>query len=166
MGALVLMLFVSYHLSFKKTIQAKGEYKELSEKSLKIANLDNDLRIWNEKNKNLDDKFGGSGEYDEFQENLLHTVGEFCNTHRVILSEFSEPFTGVDGGYEVESISLKIKGIYHPLLRLVNHLEKSFSGGKIASTKFLREKNFKSNKEELFLTLYVQKINKKENESE
>ena len=166
MLGILVMVVLSYHLSIKKTLYAAREHKELLDKKQQIANLDYDMRKWNELNKSMDTKFGGYGAYLDFQENLLHEVGEFCHSNKLILSEFSEPFTGVDGGYEVETINLKIQGKFHPLLKLLHHLESNFKGGKISSAEFIKEKNFKTNKEELFLKLYVQKINKKDDEKE
>lgn len=164
-SALVLIV-LSYHLSIKKTLMARAEYEELLIKEAQIASLDSDLLKWTELNQLLDTKFGNNGAYLDFQENLLHQVGEFCHKNKLVLSEFSEPFSGVDGNYEVETIILKIQGRFHPLLKLLHNLEDEFSGGKISSVAFLREKNFKTNKEELFLKLFVQKINKKDDEKE
>lgn len=166
LGGFLLLIILSYQFSIKRTFAEKTVYKKLKSKTEKIANLDYDLRNLSNLNTALDNKLGGESTFKGFQENLLHEVGQFCHNNKLIFSEFSEPFKGIDGGYWVETIILKVQGKYKPLLKLVHHLENSFGGGKLASTQFIKEKNFKTNKEELFLKLYVQKINKKDDEKE
>jgi hypothetical protein len=159
-GGFFVLLVLSYQFSFKRMFKEQSEHKKLVAKSVQIANLDFDLRNLSQLNSDLDEKLGGSGNFKGFQENLLHEVGEFCDKNKITLTEFSEPFMGLDNGYQVETIILKVEGKYKALLRLTHHLETSFGGGKISSAQFIKEKNFKTNKEELFLTLYMQKISR------
>jgi len=163
-GATLLLLFFSYQWSFKKAAQEKKMHTQLKEKQALITNLGSEMQKWNELNRQVDTQFG-SGVIQSFHENLLNAVGNFCEKNRLTLSEFSEPFTGNDGGYQVETIILTIEGSFIPLLELIYMLETEFKGGKIASVDFYKKKNFKTGKDELFLKLYMQKINKQNDET-
>lgn len=162
---LVLALgIVSYQLSFKRAIHEYQESKRFETLSMDIENLDDQILHWKSRNLELDNSFGNINNLDNFQENLLYELGYFCDSLKLILVDFSEPFKGMERSYEVETIILKIQGPFHPLLKLVHHLENSFAGGSLSSVHFELQKNYKKNIEELFLTLYVQKIKKTENE--
>lgn len=156
---------VSYHLSFKRAIHEYQESKRLENLSVDIENLDDQILYWKSLNLELDNSFGNINNIDNFQENLLNELGYLCDSLKLILVDFSEPFKGIERSYEVETIILKIQGPFHPLLKLVHHIENSFAGGSISSVHFELQKNYKKNIEELFLTLYVQKIKKVENET-
>ncbi|MGB0176702.1 MAG: hypothetical protein ACPF9D_06030 [Owenweeksia sp.] len=163
-GGLLLLLILSYQFSISRTVNEFRMYRDYQEKKEMIANLDGDLKSWSERNRQLDQQLGGQYFTQGFQEGLLKEVGGFCNRNKLKLAEFSEPFEGEDGGYFVETIILTIEGDYKPLLRLMHHLETRFKGGRIASAEFVKQENFKTRREELFLKLYVQKIKKKEDE--
>lgn len=163
-GAVFLLLLLSYHGSVKKAFTERKLHRQLKEKQTLIANLDTEMRKWNQLNLQMDRQFGNSA-VQSFHENLLNAVGNFCERKKLTLTEFSEPFTGVDGGYSVETIILTIEGGFIPLLQLINMLETEFRGGKIASVGFYKKKNFKTGRDELFVKLYMQKINKQADET-
>lgn len=161
-GGIAFLLILSYPLSIQKAFTEMSRNRALKEKSVSIAGLGTSLQQWKNMNEILDEELGGSDSYSGFQERLLHETGQFCSANELKLEEFSEPFEGTDGDYLVETIIIHIEGRFKPLLRLVHHLEQSFKGGKISSADFHREKNFRTNKDELFLRLYVQKIRRKD----
>ncbi len=163
-GGMLLMVLMAYQFSWSRTLSEISTYKEYKRKDRMIANLDRDLKKWGEMNRELDERLGGQNITQGFQEGLLNEVGFFCDRNRLKLSDFSEPFEGEDGGYKVETIILTIEGSYKPLLKLMYHLETNFKGGRVASAEFLKEKNFKTQRDELFLKMYVQKIKKKDDE--
>lgn len=160
-GGLLVFLILAYQLSFKKALEEWRSNDELIEKSEFIANLDVEMMKWNRLNSDLESRFGNTIDQ-SFHESLLNMVGNFCDDNKLTLTEFSEPFEGTDEGYSVETIILTIQGKYKPLLQLLHSLETKFQGGKISSVQFLKERNFRTGRDELFLKLYVQKIKKKD----
>ena len=166
LGGSILLLILSYQLSFKETIKEYREHKSLEIVAANLESLDDQIMRWKSMNLNLENAFGDSNDYENFQENLLNKVGHLCDSLKLVLVDFSEPFSGIEKGYEVETIVLKIQGSFHPLLKLLNRLENNFAGGSLSSVQFKIEKNYKKNKEELYLNLYAQKIKKVENEKD
>ncbi len=154
----VILAFASYSLAISKTFEARSQYVDLSKKIEVAKSLSSDLEKWQSLNTQLDGRLGGELVLSGFQENLLGSVGKFCSEKDLTLFDFSEPFEGNEGGYSIETIVLKIEGDYKPLLELVHHLETDFKGGKVASVSFFKEKNYRKNREELFLELYIQKV--------
>lgn len=163
-AGLIAILILAYNLAISKTWDEYHEYRQLKEKLTDLSSLNMNLKSWRDRNQELDSKLGGEMIIAGFHESLLNTVGKFCEENDITLSEFSEPFEGIDGGYAVETIILTMQGGYKPLLKLVHHLETNFKGGRIASVQFIKEKNYRKNREELFLKMYVQKVKKKGDE--
>lgn len=162
---LALLAVCSWFLSIQKTLAARSEYRALAQQMEDIRNVENDLVHWRTLNTSMDRQLGGGEALRGFQENLLGTTGRFCDAHDLVLTEFSEPFEGTEGGYRVETIVLTLEGRFKPLLKLVHHLETGFKGGRLSSVEFAREKDLRHNRERLFLKLYVQKITPDEKES-
>lgn len=163
-GLLVVSL-VAYALALSKTMDERKKYVALNEKVHDLSSLNTELQRWRSLNAELDSKLGGEFVLSGFQESLLASVGQFCQTKDLTLSDFSEPFEGQEGAYTIETIIITIQGRYKPLLELVHHMENQFKGGKVASVSFYKEKNYRKNREELFLEMYIQKVkvNKDEN---
>ncbi len=156
--AFVALMILSYFLAISKTLSEREKFSLLTQKHKQVQNLSSELKKWSNLSQQLDVSLGGQEFYLDFHEGLLSSVGTFCHENQIQLVEFSEPFEGIDESYSVETIVLKFQGKYHPLLKLVHHLEETFKGGKISSASFTKEKNFKKNREELFLELYIQNI--------
>lgn len=165
MGGCVILSVVSYYLAFSRTLTARAQYVALEEKMQGVQSLSSELDRWQNLNARLDEKLGGEQVLAGFHESLLNSVGRFCDKKNLTLTEFSEPFEGEDGGYTVETIVLTIEGGYKPLLELVYHLETQFRGGRVASVSFVKKKDYRKNREELFVEMYVQKIKMKEDEN-
>ena len=156
-GVIILGL-ASYSFAIGKTIDEHRQFANLSDKVEVAKSLTADLKKWQALNHQLDERLGGEMVLSGFQESLLGSVGKFCSQKDLTLSDFSEPFEGFEGGYSIETIILKIEGDFKPMLELVHHLETRFKGGKVASVSFFKEKNYRKNREELFLELYIQKV--------
>ncbi len=163
-AASVVLALASYFLSISKTLEARSEHVSLTQKMAGADRIAPEIAKWMALNEQLDDRLGGQQVLSGFHEILLGSVGKYCNQKDLTLTDFSEPFEGEDGGYLVETIVLTIEGGFKPLLGLVHHLETQFRGGKVASVSFIKKKNYRKNREELFLEVYVQKIKMKKNE--
>lgn len=164
-GVLVLLL-CSYYLSVQKTLGLRSEFLGLSQKSEDIESIHQDMARWQTLNASMDQKLGGDYVLAGFQESLLSAVGSYCENHDVVLAEFSKPFTGSEGGYEIETVILTLEGPFKALLQLVHHLETGFKGGRVSSVEFVKEKDYRKNKDELYLRLYVQNVRQDENKEE
>lgn len=161
-GGLVVLLVCAFYMSFSQTLASYTEFKTLEEKNKSIKSLTRDLQHWQSLNHQIDQSFGGQDVLSGFQEALLGSVGLFCEKHNLVFTEYLEPFEGVDGGYRVETIVIRVQGDFKSLLKLLHYLQTSFKAGKVSSAEFLKERNFKKNKDELYLKMYVQKVRKDE----
>jgi hypothetical protein len=156
-------LFLAYKLSFKKALEAYREHHSLTELDKRAWQVETDLETWRAKSRALDNRLGTSTALG-FEENLLNMVGLFCEEHKLDVDLFDQPAIGLQNGYRVETIMLKISGGFKELLSLLFHLERNFRSGRIASVSFEKEMNYKRGVEELYLKLYVQNIKPADNE--
>lgn len=163
-GGLILTLFLAYKLSFKKAIIEYQRYTSLQQVEQQSWQVQKDLNRLQERSQLLDNQLGSSKAWG-FEENLLNTVGLFSEENELDVDLFSEPAVGTQNGYRVETILVKVRGDFKALLSLLHYMEKTFRSGRIASVSFEKEMDYKRNREELYLKLYVQNIKPLENDA-
>lgn len=160
---LMVLVVLAYYLSISRTIEQLALHGELSRKVTQVQDVERDLSKLKAQRSELPQHVGdGQVALGDFNHQLLHTVGQFCEKNDLLLADFAEPKIGVDKGYEVETGILTIGGDYKKLLQLVALLQRDFKMGSVVSIDFVKEKNYRKNVEELFVKVYVQKISKHE----
>lgn len=94
-------------------------------------------------------------EFSVFQEQLLQSIIPFINKKKLVLSEIQEPHYGKVNGYEIQTAIVKVKGGFKELSFLVDHIQKK-SVGRISSVNYDLEKDNKTKKMYLQITLFIQ----------
>jgi hypothetical protein len=155
--SLLIGAFLAYQLSLKKAISAYAEYKKLRDVETRSGTITAELQLWQKKVVELD-ALTGTDILQGFEANLLNTIGLFCESRKLKVERFVEPYIGEQNGYRVETILIEVQGNFKSLLSLLHHLETDFKGGRISSVAFQKKKNYKKRKDELFLEIYVQNI--------
>lgn len=162
--AVVIIGVVAYYLSFSRTFEQLAVHTDLNKKVTQVAHVQRDLSNLQTHSVELPDNIGSAQvDLGDFNHQLLHTVGHFCEKNNLLLADFAEPTIGVDKGYEVETGILTIGGDFKPLIQLISLLQRDFKMGRVVSVDFVKEKNYRKNVEELVVKVYVQKISKHEN---
>lgn len=160
---LIALVFLAYYLSISRTIEQLSLHRELSQKVTQVQDVGRDLSKLRAQRSDLPEHVEeGQVVLGDFNHQLLHKVGHFCEKNDLLLADFAEPIIGVEKGYEVETGILTIGGDYKKLLQLVSLLQRDFKMGRVVSVDFVKEKNYRKNMEELFVKVYVQKISKHE----
>lgn len=94
----------------------------------------------------------------QFQQELLSTISDYCSKNKMVIEQFNQPHEALQGNYKIETSIVSIEGHFKKVLELIYHLEKRVLGKKIASIHFEKKKDFKSKREQLITTLYIQNI--------
>lgn len=162
-SGLLALLIIAYSLSFSRTFEQLALHRELRLQIDQVQHVEQDLAKLKAMSSQLSSQMReGQMTPGDFNHELLHTVGHFCEEKGLLLADFAEPTIGMDKGYEVETGILTIGGDYKKLLQLVSLLQHDFKIGRVVSVDFVKEKNYRKNVEELFVKIYVQKISKHE----
>ncbi len=163
-GGLFLILFLAYKLSFKKAIAEYQRHTALQQVEEQSWQVQKDLELLQVKSQTLDNQLGSSKAWG-FEENLLNAVGLFSEENGLDVDLFSEPAIGTQNGYRVETIIVKVRGDFKTLLSLLHYMEKTFRSGRIASVSFEKQMDYKRNREELYIKMFVQNIKPLDNDA-
>lgn len=162
-AGLTILSILSYKLSFSKTVEAMKVNTQLEEKVGRISGLDNELLKYKQMTAGLVGEHSGSGVGSfDFNQGLLDKVGRFCEDKKLVLVEYAEPLRGEEKGYTIETGMITVEGEFKPLLELLHRLQNEFKLGSVVAADFEKEQNYRRNREELFVKIYVQKISKNE----
>jgi len=160
-AAFVVLLFLVYSLAIKKTI---NESKQASDAEKKIelaanapfmaAQLQKELMLMDEKigDKNLQGQ--------NTAQTLLELVTNYCKNNHAVLREFPETNTSNQEGLIIETNRFVVEGNFSVLINLVYVLEQKNKLGKISSVVYQLKKDFKTKKNVLIATVYLQNVKK------
>lgn len=155
------LLVISYVFAIKKTSTLKSRLETQKKEKELLANASSRIFNLQQEDKYLDSilqKKELSIEY-SFQQTLFKKINDFSKNKIVEIIAFDEPHEILQNKTKISTYHFKIKGEYSSLLQLVNLLEKS-QLGKIISLNIEKKKNYKTNRNELIGTFYLQKLSK------
>ncbi|OFX36398.1 MAG: hypothetical protein A2X08_14930 [Bacteroidetes bacterium GWA2_32_17] len=161
----VVMLFLSYYLSFRKTINIYMECSEYKNQLKNIQTAPSEILNVEQQLASIERSVGMNPDTStDFQKILLEKVSEYCQKNNVVLTEFPETIYFKNQDFEVETNQVVIEGNFIKILTLVYNLEQKFRLGKIVSLRFASQKDYKTGSIKLFATLYFQNFKKVRNE--
>ncbi len=158
---MVLFSIVIYISPIKKTIDLHTQCNELEEKLLLANNSSSQLSLLQKQLHEVEDIFGDKGEtYNNYQQNLLEIISNYCSLNNVILREFPTPIILNEQEFSVETNVVVVDGSFSNILNLIYLLEQKKKTGKISSLQFNSKKNFKTKQLGLSASLYIQNVKK------
>lgn len=155
----VLSLFVIYQLAIKKTVASKKAYTELQKEKNLLDNASERIKYLKQKNNYLDSilKKNDVAIYNSFQQTLLKKISDFSSEQNIEIQSFNEPHISSENQTTKETYSFSVKSDFISILQLINHLEKQRLG-ELISIHFEKKKNYRTRKDYLVATLYLQKM--------
>ncbi|MDQ3191763.1 MAG: hypothetical protein M3Q58_09225 [Bacteroidota bacterium] len=160
-SGMVLFSIVIYISPIKKTIDLHTQCNELEEKLLLANNSSSQLSLLQKQLHEVEDIFGDKGEtYNNYQQNLLEIISNYCSLNNVILREFPTPIILNEQEFSVETNVVVVDGSFSNILNLIYLLEQKKKTGKISSLQFNSKKNFKTKQLGLSASLYIQNVKK------
>ena len=159
-GFLVLLI-ISYVFSIQKTLDLKSRLSLLEKEQELLSNANERIFSLQQQNKYLDSILINKNLSIEnsFQQTILNTLSEFAKTVPIDIISFEEPHSFVQDNTYLHTYSFEVKGEFSSLLKLVNTFERQRLGT-IKSLDFEKKKNYRLNRQELTVRLYMQKLSK------
>ena len=159
---LVLILLV-YRLSIKKTI---NEYSTCGVLEQQLATLNYapvKIAEYQHRIRKIEVAIGASSSSEDlYQSSLLSLLSNYCKTNNITLNEFPEPHKFQQKNLTIETYPVTIKGAFIPMLKLMHYIEMNKTYGKIVSSHFHTKKDNSTQQINLFMTLYIQHVNKEQ----
>lgn len=157
----LLLILIAYQFSFSKTIKAKHTYLELVESNELFSSIMQNKNLLQQQVSYYDSlliKYQISSE-SSFQNNLLNTLADYAQQNQLKIINFQDPHRFLINENAIqETYRFTFESNFNSIIKLIYSLEQDHKFGKIISVEFDKKKNYKSNKEYLHCTLYLQKI--------
>lgn len=155
----VIALYICYSFAISNTIKY---YKEYHSKNELITDNTSSPKLayqLHQKEHHLDQLLAQYNitTSESFQNDLLKQLNSFCNTHHLKIIDFKEPHIITDKGFVSSSYIFSLEGSYNGCLSLLNKIENSPNLGSIQHLNFIKKRNFKTNVDELFVEVILQK---------
>ncbi|KDN55713.1 hypothetical protein [Flavobacterium seoulense] len=152
-------LYICYAFAISNTIKY---YKEYHSKEELITDNSSSPKLayqLHQKENQLDELLSQYNitTSESFQNDLLKQLNNFCNIHHLKVIDFKEPHIVTDKGFVNSSYIFSLEGSYNGCLSLLNKIENSPNLGSIKHLNFIKKKNFKTNVDQLFVEVILQK---------
>jgi len=150
---------LAYKQSIKGTLVIYKECERL-ESELSMQNeIEDQINFYQNalQNQNM---FAGIKNTDDrlLQKVLLDEIAAYCKGKPIELSNYKVPHLYGEEKFSVNTQIFTVKGDYQSLLKLIYYLERNFDLSRISSVSFYRQKDRKTGKNNLYATIYLQKI--------
>ena len=158
-------LFISYYLSFGKTISLYRENSGMKEQLAGIADASVKADALQKKITELNRMLGGKQLTDtNAQQALLNVITVYCRDNKTVLREFPKAILKEKNDFIVETNFFTVEGDFVKLLSLVYLLEQKERIGRIASVIFQSKRDVRTKALSLSSTIYVQNVKKTAND--
>ncbi len=162
---IIVMLFLSYQFSFKKTINSYFEYSDNKEKLDSVQNAPQQISAVQKQLASIENAVRMNPDTSsDFQKMLLEKVSLYCQQNNLVLREFPQTIYFNNRDFEVETNQIVVEGSFIKILKLVYELEQNFYVGKLVSLKFSSQKDYKTGIIKLYGELFFQNFKKIKNE--
>lgn len=152
-------LYLCYSFAISNTITYYKDLKskeEIIDNSIQLPTLIPQLKY---KEKQLD-KYLTSHEIKtkaSFQNELLKQLTLYTNQNHVKITDFKAPHQSVNNNSTTTSYTFSLEGTFTNCLKTINTLENKPELGGVKHLHFVKKKNYKTNKEELYVEVILQK---------
>jgi len=155
----LLVLYVCYSFAISNTIEYYKEYKSKQQLLSNDSNLPGLVNQLIRKEKQLDQALlqterSSSG---SFQNDLLKQLTIYGESYNLKIVDFQEPHNASKKGVIISSYIFSLEGSFNGCLAVLNKVENNPALGTIKHLNFIKKKNFKTNTDQLFVEVIMQK---------
>lgn len=160
-GLLVLTIvfgFLVWNKAIKGTLTLMDDCERLEEQLELAGDAPNQLQLLEGRLASVNNIVGNEGTVHEAHQRLLEQVSGFCALNELHVKHFPEPITFKAQGFSLVTGVAEVEGRFHELIQLLNELEQSPEGFKVASVRFFSERHPRTKKLNLYARIYFQNI--------
>lgn len=156
---LCLVLLLCYKLAISKTLDLRKEFISLSEEEQRFTNVPQQLSILSKKEVHLDSLLQQLNLNDTSLENdLLRTVNREVEKYDLKVIDFNPPHVSEINGTISKTYNFTVRGSFNAIVKLLHTLEQQANFGQIVHLYFKKQKNYRSRKNYLEVTVFIQKL--------
>lgn len=159
LGGILLLLVASYYLAIDKTFALRSQYNGLSKEVGQFSNLPQKLGLLEQQEAYFDSILTSMDIKDtSFQNTLLRALNQEAEKQKVQVMDFNRPHIYTEADTQYETYQFALRGSYTQMLRVLHALEQKGNYGELAHVNFEKKKDYRSQKEYLEATVYLQSI--------
>ncbi len=157
----IVMLFISYQLSFKKTLDLRKTQERLSKELSLLDNANDQMINLQVQNKQLEKVLLSNNVSlnQSFEQALFEKITDLSKKHRLQIVSFDKPHEYESDGANLLSYTIEVQGDFRNLMLFSSELEQ-MRMGKLASTSFLKKRNYRTQRNELNCKIILQRLSK------
>ncbi|SNY99670.1 hypothetical protein [Flagellimonas pacifica] len=154
-----LAIFLCYKLAISKTLILRKEYQRLSQEEQLFRNVPQQLALLSKKESHLDSLLQQLNLNNTSLENdLLRMVNHEVAKNDLKVIDFNPPHVSEINGTLTKTYNFTLRGPFTSLIRLIHTLEQQYSFGQITHLDFTKQKNYRSRKDYLEVTVFIQRL--------
>lgn len=161
-AGVILAAFLSYNLSFNKTISAIKDHYSLMEKMGKLQNAPQKIQKIEQQMKQMEHLLVDNDSID-IEERLLEKATVFCQNNRITLMEFPKTKVSEYQNYMILTNEIVFEAPFKKSLQFIYNSEQNDRIGKIASVQLIKRKDVKTKQQHLYSHILFQNIKLKKN---
>lgn len=156
---IIIMGILSYNLAIVKTFEARKEFSRLKTQTEKVKDIPKQLSILAQKENQYDSILKRMDFIDtSIQNNLLRVINQEAKSNHVKVIDFNEPHISLIENDQLYTYSFKLNGNYTDILKVIHIIEQKGNFGEIVHIDFLKEKNYKTRRYNLGVTVFLQQV--------
>ena len=155
----VFFLIISWKLALKNIFVLNNECKTINEQLLAAENAPEQILKYQKQLQIIESRIGKNITLNKnINQLLLEKVSRYCKKNNIRFYELPQAHTIQDDIFIIETNKVVLEGSYTKLLKLLYQLETEKCYGKIISANFESEIDLRTNRIQLYLTIYLQNI--------
>lgn len=157
---LFILIWAAISFSFSKTFELKERLENMVGQLAAMQDAPIQLERMRQEVTLLDKKLGKVWGEDVGSQ-VLRVVGEFCSDKNISLHQMSPRHIHDKEGMLIITQTFTVRGSFKNSLLLMKMLEEQSDIGNLRSVSFISQKDIRTGRKELFVTYYVQSVQKK-----
>lgn len=155
----LLVLYICYSFAISNTINYYKEYKAKQDQIAADSNMPKLVGQLIQKEKQLDQALSlyDVNISESFQNDLLKQLTSYSDSYKLKIVDFQEPHSVLQKGFTVTSYIFSLEGSFNGCLAVLNKVENNPALGVIKHLNFIKKKNYKTNTDQLFVEVIMQK---------
>ncbi|EJL60654.1 hypothetical protein [Flavobacterium sp. CF136] len=159
LAGFLLICYLCYSFAISNTINYYKEYKNKQEEITADSNMPKLVGQLIQKEKQLDQvlSYYDINVSESFQNDLLKQLTTYSDSYHLKIVDFQEPHAISQKGFTTTSYIFSLEGSFNGCLALLNKIENNPALGTVRHLNFIKKKNYKTNTDQLFVDVIMQK---------
>lgn len=154
-----ILLYICYSFAISNTIKYYTEYKNKQQEIVEDGDKPRLIAQLVQKERQLDEILSNYNINisDSFQNDLLKQLTVYSDNYHLKIVDFKEPHIISQKGFTTTSYTFAMQGSFNGCLAVLNKVENNPMLGTIKHLNFIKKRNYKSNTDQLFVEVIMQK---------